>query len=795
MEEERNRGHSSEHRAPNVATQCRQMDSIPRSSEHCVFVAPPSPELPPRPTSLASPRLSPAGSGRSQPEGSCESQTTFSGVQLSVRPLSPVGSSVPDRSQPEGSQRIHPVGSPVNHRVESGRSQPEGFCPGLLSPTQQYRPLPPPPSSPHRSPAPSPRGSPEHRRSYCALTSARTHDPTQRSDSSQRAQGEVERSPLNRLPAGSEQEKAGEDFRIYVLTWNVGCAVPPADLTSLLCLNAGDGKTDMFVIGLQEVNSMINKRLKDALFSDQWSEVFMDVLSPFSYVLVSSVRMQGCLLLVFAKYFHLPFLRDIQTDCTRTGLGGYWGNKGGVSIRLSLFGHMVCFLNCHLPAHMENSDQRVDNFESILQLQQFQGPLANGVLDHDLVFWFGDLNFRIEDLDIHFVKSAIQGNKLTLLWEKDQLNMAKCYEPVLSGFMEGPLTFPPTYKYDVGTNTYDTSSKKRKPAWTDRILWKMKNPISQNAVESSVASSTKSEDLTVTLHSYGSHMQYTESDHKPVSAIFSLQFCPNLVAPLVHLWVLDEWLQPGDARVTYQWSPIYMKSSWDWIGLYRVGFRHHKDYVSYVWAKSEEETDGGKHQHQVMFCEESLPKGSGEYLLGYYSNNLGILIGVTEPFQISLPGSEASTPSDSSDSSSEEDDSTQVLLRPKSRSPSPATARSPRSRSPALARFHDLILPNSSRQKSRSPSPHGAKSPKQERYQRPRSRDPAREQKGTKGSHQSRSIPVPTPRPASVAQGYNPKDNTLPCPKSPSQKSRMEAGTGPHNRDPHNLAEGRKNVL
>lgn len=37
---------------------------------------------------------------------------------------------------------------------------------------------------------------------------------------------------------------------------------------------------------LQEVNSMINKRLKDALFMDQWSELFMDVLSPFNFVLV-----------------------------------------------------------------------------------------------------------------------------------------------------------------------------------------------------------------------------------------------------------------------------------------------------------------------------------------------------------------------------------------------------------------------------------------------------------------------------------------------------------------------------
>ncbi|CAH2294894.1 phosphatidylinositol 4,5-bisphosphate 5-phosphatase A isoform X2 [Pelobates cultripes] len=567
--------------------------------------------------------------------------------------------------------------------------------------------------------------------------------------------------------------------RTYVMTWNVGCSVPPSDLTSLLCLNAGDGKTDMFVIGLQEVNSMINKRLKDALFSDQWSEVFMDVLSPFSYVLVSSVRMQGCLLLVFAKYFHLPFLRDVQTDCTRTGLGGYWGNKGGVSIRMSLFGHMVCFLNCHLPAHMENSDQRVDNFESILQLQQFEGPLANGVLDHDLVFWFGDLNFRIDDLDLHFVKSAIHGSKLALLWEKDQLNMAKCYEPVLSGFLEGPLTFPPTYKYDVGTNTYDTSSKKRKPAWTDRILWKMKNPVSHNPTESPDICSTNSENLTVTLLSYGSHMQYTESDHKPVSAIFSLQFCPTRVAPLVSLWVRDEWLQPVDACVTYRWSPAYMKTSWDWIGLYKLGFRHHKDYVAYVWAKSEEETDGGR-QQQVMFSEESLPKGVGEYLLAYFSNNLGTLIGVTEPFQISLPGSDVSSPSDSSDSSSEEDDSTHVLLRPKSRSPSPAAARSPRSRSPGLSRLHDLIIPNSSHQKSRSPSPHGAKSPKHERPQRSRSRDAAFGRKGSKvhSLYQSQSIPIPIPRPAVV--GFNAIETTLTSPKSPSQNSTLQAASPPH---------------
>ncbi|XP_072271358.1 phosphatidylinositol 4,5-bisphosphate 5-phosphatase A isoform X2 [Pyxicephalus adspersus] len=754
---------------------------------HRVFVAPPSPVTSPRPLGSTSPRLSPAGSGRSQPEGSSGSQTATSGPQQSIRPLAPVGASAPDRSQPEGSLRLHPVGSLFTSKDESGRSQPEGSCPGLLSPTSQYRPLPPAPSSPHRSPAPSPRGSPHTSRSHPPARPERLQELVVKPN----IQDETDKSPPNWVFGCNEQNKAGEDFRIYVITWNVGCAVPPTDLTSLLCLNAGDGKTDMFVIGLQEVNSMINKRLKDALFSDQWSEVFMDVLSPFSYVLVSSVRMQGCLLLVFAKYYHLPFLRDIQTDCTRTGLGGYWGNKGGVSIRLSLFGHMVCFLNCHLPAHMENSDQRVDNFESILQLQQFQGPLANGVLDHDIVFWFGDLNFRIDDLDLQFVKSAIQGNKLSLLWEKDQLNMAKCYEPVLSGFMEGPLTFPPTYKYDVGTNTYDTSSKKRKPAWTDRILWKMKNPLSHNASGKADRSNSMSEELSMTLLSYGCHMQYTESDHKPVSSIFSLKFSACLFNPLVHIWVPDEWLQPGDARVTYQWSPMYMKSSWDWIGLYRVGFRHHKDYVSYVWVKTDDDGDGGRLQHQVMFSEESLPKGTGEYLLGYYSNNMSTIIGVTEPFQICLPGSEVSSSSDSSDSSSEDDNSTHVLLRPKTRSPSPANARSPRSRSPALARLHDLMIPSSSRQTSRSPSPCGARSPKQERPQRPRSRDTNRESLGKK--IHSPQVPlaaaVPSVRPEAVGQGFNPQ---ITLPVSPLGNISWPPSAATQHKDSHNQTQNQQ---
>nr|XP_033812981.1 phosphatidylinositol 4,5-bisphosphate 5-phosphatase A isoform X2 [Geotrypetes seraphini] len=693
------------------------------------------------------PRIVPVGSLRSQPEGSSGSHAINVGGPMSLatigfRPISPVGSSpsASDRFQPEGSQnvgledRILPaLSQPASG--ETGRSQPEGSGgsqtfgqPGLLSPGQ-YRSLPSTLGSssaqPNGSPLSSPRGSPSTHLCGSSL-------PT--------SIGSLSASVNKLLSVGSEgsfsRTESTESFSCgrnklspNPFDGSESCDTVPAE---------PDGLSEDEDFRLQEVNSMINKRLKDALFTDQWSELFMDVLSPFSYVLVTSVRMQGVLLLVFAKYYHLPFLRHVQTDCTRTGLGGYWGNKGGVSVRLAIFGHMVCFLNCHLPAHMENSDQRMDTFESILELQQFEGPLANGVLDHDVVFWFGDLNFRIEDLDMQFVKYAIDNSKLSLLWEKDQLNKAKSVEPVLGGFLEGPLKFPPTYKFDVGTNTYDTSAKKRKPAWTDRILWKMKtvgSPLpSQSASGRRRSWVPMAGGLTVTQLCYRSHMQYTESDHKPVSASFSLKFSYKADVPLVQIFVADEWSKASDAVVRFNVAPTFPKSSWDWIGLYKVGFRHHKDYAAYVWAKHEGEVegDGVRQQYQVMFTEESLPKGTSEYILGYYSNSLGTLIGVTEPFQISLPGSdpESNSPSDSLDSSSEEDDSTLVLLRPKSRSPSPGKMKQRRSRSPALAKFHELILMPASREKSksRSPSPRGSKSPKQDPPKSQLGSDPSRAQ-------------------------------------------------------------------
>lgn len=42
-------------------------------------------------------------------------------------------------------------------------------------------------------------------------------------------------------------------------------------------------------------------------------------------------------------------------------------------------------------------------------------------------------------------------------------------------YSEARITFMPTYKYDIGTDQYDSSEKARIPAWTDRILRKGTN--------------------------------------------------------------------------------------------------------------------------------------------------------------------------------------------------------------------------------------------------------------------------------------------------------------------------------
>ena len=74
---------------------------------------------------------------------------------------------------------------------------------------------------------------------------------------------------------------------------------------------------------------------------------------------------------------------------------------------------------------------------------------------------------------------------------------------------EPNISFPPTYKFDVNSSCYDTSSKKRIPSYTDRILFKV-NGLNDL-------------DLSCKCLEYNSIETLNLSDHKPVLGLFDIK--------------------------------------------------------------------------------------------------------------------------------------------------------------------------------------------------------------------------------------------------------------------------------
>lgn len=86
--------------------------------------------------------------------------------------------------------------------------------------------------------------------------------------------------------------------------------------------------------------------------------------------------------------------------------------------------------------------------------------------------------------------------------KEDELNNLLKSHSIISQFTENDIIFNPTYKYDKQSRNYDSSAKKRKPAWTDRILYK------SNGIK---------------CHSYDEIYEVLVSDHRPVYADFSVK--------------------------------------------------------------------------------------------------------------------------------------------------------------------------------------------------------------------------------------------------------------------------------
>ncbi|KAG8159148.1 hypothetical protein KVR01_010809 [Diaporthe batatas] len=79
------------------------------------------------------------------------------------------------------------------------------------------------------------------------------------------------------------------------------------------------------------------------------------------------------------------------------------------------------------------------------------------------------------DPDPHEDPASLQATLDSLLPHDQLLRVRKERKLFHDGWREGPVTFLPTYKYDVGTvGLFDSSEKKRAPSWCDRIMYRTK---------------------------------------------------------------------------------------------------------------------------------------------------------------------------------------------------------------------------------------------------------------------------------------------------------------------------------
>lgn len=139
------------------------------------------------------------------------------------------------------------------------------------------------------------------------------------------------------------------------------------------------------------------------------------------------------------------------------------------------------------------------------------------------VIWLGDLNSRI-NLDSEATRTLATRGDYEALRAHDQLLSAIRTGASFDGFSEAALDFAPTYKYDIGTDVFDTSEKKRPPAWCDRVLWRVLAPAVPSPREvapSGAASPPSVPPPRLRCVSYDRHDERT-SDHRPVSSELDL---------------------------------------------------------------------------------------------------------------------------------------------------------------------------------------------------------------------------------------------------------------------------------
>ncbi|KAJ0982501.1 hypothetical protein J5N97_010756 [Dioscorea zingiberensis] len=170
------------------------------------------------------------------------------------------------------------------------------------------------------------------------------------------------------------------------------------------------------------------------------------------YCLVASKQMVGIFLTVWVRSEIRDDVKNMKVSCVGRGLMGYLGNKGSISISMSLHQTTFCFICSHLTSGQKEGDElrRNSDVMEILRKTRFPQVHMQGdekspetILEHDRIIWLGDLNYRIA-LSYRYAKALVEMRDWRALLEKDQLSIEqRCGTSVLRvGMKEGYTSLP-----------------------------------------------------------------------------------------------------------------------------------------------------------------------------------------------------------------------------------------------------------------------------------------------------------------------------------------------------------------
>lgn len=255
-------------------------------------------------------------------------------------------------------------------------------------------------------------------------------------------------------------------MKVICLTWNMASQKPNPCIVSEL-VQMVDGVPDVVCFAFEEIDMSIKSVVSgnSATFYE-WSSIIREFISASKFPL--EIRKELSLGGVYAavavnKECNVTPINVIESKSVRLGTHGLTANKGGIFFTIECGQAKLSFICCHLSAHTENLDAR--NTELVALLQK-----AHHLSDY--VFIVGDLNYRI-DLSYDQVCDLIMSKRTEQILEFDQLKRTMRTNEEIGKLIEAPIQFDPTYKFDTGSDDYDTSAKRRVPSYTDRVLLKI----------------------------------------------------------------------------------------------------------------------------------------------------------------------------------------------------------------------------------------------------------------------------------------------------------------------------------